>query len=150
MYNTCMIKHVYILLFTFFSVLLSSEEHIVKMLNSGKEGMMVFEPAVLSIQKGDTVKFVATDVSHNSASIEGMIPEGAEPWTGALSQDVTVTLTEEGVYVYQCTPHNMMAMIGVIKVESKGNLDQIKQNAKAYKKTFLMNQERLDSYLSQI
>ncbi len=27
-----MIKHVYILLFTFFSVLLSSEEHIVKML----------------------------------------------------------------------------------------------------------------------
>ena len=120
------------------------------MLNSGKEGMMVFEPAVLSIQKGDTVKFVATDVSHNSASIEGMIPEGAEPWTGALSQDVTVTLTKEGVYVYQCTPHNMMAMIGVIKVESKGNLDQIKQNAEAYKKTFLMNQERLDNYLSQI
>ena len=150
MYNTCMIKHVYILLFTLFSVLLSSEEHIVKMLNSGKEGMMVFEPAVLSIQKGDTVKFVATDVSHNSASIEGMIPEGAEPWTGALSQDLTVTLTEEGVYVYQCTPHNMMAMIGVIKVESKGNLDQIKQNAEAYKKTFLMNQERLDNYLSQI
>ena len=145
-----MIKHVYILLFTLFSVLLSSEEHIVKMLNSGKEGMMVFEPAVLSIQKGDTVKFVATDVSHNSASIEGMIPEGAEPWTGALSQDVTVTLTKEGVYVYQCTPHNMMAMIGVIKVESKGNLDQIKQNAEAYKKTFLMNQERLDNYLSQI
>ena len=120
------------------------------MLNSGKEGMMVFEPAVLSIQKGDTVKFVATDVSHNSASIEGMIPEGAESWTGALSQDVTVTLTEEGVYVYQCTPHNMMAMIGVIKVESKGNLDQIKQNAETYKKTFLMNQERLDNYLSQI
>ena len=44
----------------------------------------------------------------------------------------------------------MMAMIGVIKVESKGNLDQIKQNAEAYKKTFLMNQERLDNYLSQI
>jgi len=150
MYNACMIKHVYTLLFTLFSVLLSSEEHIVKMLNSGKEGMMVFEPAVLSIQKGDTVKFVATDVSHNSASIEGMIPEGAEPWTGALSQDVTVTLNEEGVYVYQCTPHNMMAMIGVIKVESKGNLDQIKQNAEVYKKTFLMNQERLDNYLLQI
>ena len=37
-------------------------EHTVKMLNSGKDGMMVFEPAVLSVNKGDTVKFVATDM----------------------------------------------------------------------------------------
>ena len=127
-----------------------AEEHIVKMLNNGKDGMMVFEPAVLSIKKGDTVKFVATDVSHNSASIEGMIPEGAKPWTGALSQDIEITLTEEGVYVYQCTPHNMMAMVGVIKVETASNLDQIKKKVANYKKTFLMNQERLDNYLSEI
>ena len=151
MYNACMTKHVYILLFTFFSVFLSSEEHIVKMLNSGKEGMMVFEPAVLSIQKGDTVKFVATDVSHNSASIEGLIPEGAEPWTGTLSQDVTVTLTQEGVYVYQCTPHVMMAMVGVIQVgNDKSNLDTIKTAATQFKSVFVMNQSRLDDYLSKI
>jgi pseudoazurin len=120
------------------------------MLNAGKEGMMVFEPAVLSIKKGDTVKFIATDMSHNSSSVEGMIPDGAEPWIGGLSQNVEVTLTKEGVYVYQCTPHNMMAMIGVIKVESSSNLMQVKQKAESYKKTFLMNQERLDNYLSQI
>ena len=120
------------------------------MLNAGKEGMMIFEPAVLSIKKGDTVKFVATDVSHNSSSVEGMIPEGADPWVGALSQDIEVTLTKEGVYVYQCTPHNMMAMVGVIKVESSSNLTQVKQRAESYKKTFLMNQERLDNYLSTI
>ena len=120
------------------------------MLNAGKEGMMVFEPAVLSIKKGDTVKFVATDVAHNSSSVEGMIPEGAEPWVGPMNQDIKVTLTEEGVYVYQCTPHNMMAMIGVIKVETTSNLDSIKEKAEAYKKTFLMNQERLDDYLSRI
>ena len=127
-----------------------AEEHIVKMLNSCKDGMMVFEPAVLSIKKGDTVKFVATDVAHNSSSVEGMIPEGAEPWVGAMNQDIEVTLTEEGVYVYQCTPHNMMAMIGVIKVESSSNLDSIRAKAESYKKTFLMNQERLDDYLSRI
>ena len=79
-----------------------------------------------------------------------MIPDGADPWVGALSQDVEVTLTEEGVYVYQCTPHNMMAMVGVIKVESNSNLAQVKQKAESYKKTFLMNQERLDNYLSTI
>ena len=138
------------LLFTFFTLSTLAEEHVVKMLNAGKEGMMVFEPAVLSIKKGDTVKFVATDVSHNSSSVEGMIPEGADPWVGSLSQDIEVTLTKEGVYVYQCTPHNMMAMVGVIKVESSSNLTEVKQRAESYKKTFLMNQERLDNYLSTI
>ena len=93
------------------------------MLNAGKEGMMVFEPAVITIKKGDTVKFIATDMSHNSSSVDGMIPDGAEAWIGGMSQDVEVTLSKEGVYVYQCTPHNMMAMVGVIKVESNSNID---------------------------
>ena len=150
MYNVSMKKLAYTLLITIFTFSALAEEHVVKMLNSGKEGMMVFEPAVLSIKKGDTVKFIATDMSHNSSSVEGMIPDGAEPWIGGLSQNVEVTLTKEGIYVYQCTPHNMMAMIGVIKVESSSNLMQVKQKAESYKKTFLMNQERLDNYLSQI
>ena len=143
-------KLAYILLISFSTFSLLSAEHTVKMLNAGKEGMMVFEPAVISIAKGDTVKFVATDLAHNSSSVEGMIPEGAQPWIGAMSQDIEVTLTEEGVYVYQCTPHNMMAMVGVIKVGNATNLEQVKAKVGDYKKTFLMNQERLDNYLSQI
>jgi len=143
-------KLAYLILSTLVSLSVSSEQHIVKMLNAGKEGMMVFEPAYISVKKGDTVKFVATDLAHNSSSVEGMIPEGATPWVGAMSQDIEVTLTEEGVYVYQCTPHNMMAMVGVIKVETSSNLDQVKQKAAEFKKTFLMNQERLDNYLSRI
>ena len=143
-------KLAYIIFLSLVSLSISSEQHIVKMLNAGKEGMMVFEPAYISVNKGDTVKFVATDLAHNSSSVEGMIPEGATPWVGAMSQDIEVTLTEEGVYVYQCTPHNMMAMVGVIKVETSSNLDQVKQRAAEFKKTFLMNQERLDDYLSRI
>ena len=143
-------KLAYILFLTLYTLSALSQDHVVKMLNAGKEGMMVFEPAFLSIKKGDTVKFVATDVAHNSSSVEGMIPEGAEPWVGAMNQDIEVTLTEEGVYVYQCTPHNMMAMIGVIKVESASNINSIRAKAESYKKTFLMNQERLDDYLSRI
>tara|TARA_B100000579_G_C22807362_1_gene843258 strand:- start:1300 stop:1737 length:438 start_codon:yes stop_codon:yes gene_type:complete len=143
-------KLAYLIFLTLVSLSISSEQHIVKMLNAGKEGMMVFEPAYISVNKGDTVKFVATDLAHNSSSVEGMIPEGATPWVGAMSQDIEVTLTEEGVYVYQCTPHNMMAMVGVIKVETSSNLDQVKQKAAEFKKTFLMNQERLDNYLSRI
>ena len=143
-------KLVYSLFITVFSVSVLAEAHEVKMLNAGKEGMMVFEPAVLTVKKGDTVKFVATDLAHNSSSVEGMIPNGAQGWVGAMSQDIEVTLTQEGIYVYQCTPHNMMAMVGVIKVETNANLADIKSKAESYKKTFLMNQDRLDNYLSEI
>jgi|TARA_E500000178_G_C16795218_1_gene649877 pseudoazurin len=125
-------------------------EHEVKMLNSGADGIMVFEPAVIKISKGDTVNFVATDMSHNSASLDGMIPAGANSWNGALSQDISITFTEEGVYVYQCTPHAMMAMVGVIQVGEAVNLDAVKAEASQKKSIFVSNTDRLDEYLSQL
>jgi pseudoazurin len=124
--------------------------HEVKMLNSGADGIMVFEPAVIKISKGDTVNFVATDMSHNSASLDGMIPAGANSWNGALSQDISITFTEEGVYVYQCTPHAMMAMVGVIQVGEAINLDTVKAKASQKKSIFVSNTDRLDDYLSRL
>ena len=124
--------------------------HEVKMLNSGADGIMVFEPAVIKISKGDTINFVATDMSHNSASLDGMIPAGADSWNGALSQDISITFTEEGVYVYQCTPHAMMAMVGVIQVGDAVNLDAVKAEASQKKSIFVSNTDRLDEYLSQL
>ena len=129
---------------------IASAEYTVKMLNNGKEGLMVFEPSFLSIQPGDTVLFKATDVSHNSASIQGMIPEGATAWMGAMSQDVKVIFDKEGIYVYQCTPHSMMAMVGVIKVGEPINLEQVKEKAESQKQLFVMNKERLSGYLSKL
>ena len=118
------------------------------MLNSGVEGYMVFEPALLKVKLGDSVTFVATDPSHNSASVEGMIPEGAAPWSGKMSEDITVTFDKAGVYVYQCTPHAMMAMIGVVNVgDTKENLKSVKVAALAKKTDFVTNKERLDNYL---
>jgi pseudoazurin len=125
-------------------------EHEVKMLNSGADGIMVFEPAVIKISKGDTINFVATDMSHNSASLDGMIPAGADSWNGALSQDISITFTEEGVYVYQCTPHAMMAMVGVIQVGDAVNLDIVKAEANQKKSIFVSNTDRLDEYLSRL
>ena len=111
---------------------------------------MIFEPAVLKVSIGDTVHFKATDAAHNSASIEGMIPNGAQTWAGALSQDISVVLDTEGVYVYQCDPHILMAMVGVIQVGAASNLEEIKQAARALKSTFAMNVDRLESYLSRL
>jgi pseudoazurin len=125
-------------------------EHIVKMLNSGEGGQMIFEPAVLKVSLGDTIHFKATDAAHNSVSMDGMIPSGAADWAGKLSQDISVVLDSEGVYVYQCDPHVMMAMIGVIQVGEAVNLEDIKMAAADKKSAFMMNSDRLDNYLSQL
>jgi len=127
-----------------------AESHEVQMLNTGPDGVMVFEPAVLSINPGDTVTFKATNPGHNSESMEGMMPEGAEGWQGGMGQDVTVTFDQDGIYVYQCTPHLMMAMVGVIKVGSGSNLEAIKTVAIDKKADFMMAQDRLDGYLNQL
>ena len=125
-------------------------EHTVKMLNSGPGGTMVFDPPVIKVSVGDTIHFKSVDLSHNSASMAGMIPEGASSWAGMLSQDISVTLEKEGVYVYQCDPHVMMAMVGVIQAGEATNLESIKAAVAAKKSTFIMNADRLDNYLSQL
>ena len=125
--------------------------HTIKMLNQGSSGVMVFEPAYLKINIGDSVTFESTDAAHNSASIPGMIPSSASSWNGGLSQDLTVMFDVAGIYGYQCTPHSMMAMVGVIQVgDDKSNLDSAKAVAQQFKSSFVMNQTRLDDLLSKI
>ncbi len=96
-------------------------QHEVKMLNRGSDGeMMVFESAFLKIAPGDTVTFVATDKSHNSESILGVLPEGAEAWKGKLNQDISHTFEKEGIYGYKCMPHFPLGMVGLIQVGELG------------------------------
>jgi pseudoazurin len=144
-------KNLIIFIFIFFNLDIVSANHEVKMLNQGPSGVMIFEPAVLKINIGDTVTFKSVDAAHNSASIPGMIPAGASPWNGQLSQDLTISFDVAGIYGYQCTPHSMMAMVGVIKVgNDKSNINEVKSAAQTFKSTFVMNQSRLDDYLAQI
>ena len=139
------------LVLSFICIDLTSEAYTVKMLNQGATGVMVFEPAFLKINVGDTVTFESTDAAHNSASIPGMIPSGASPWNGQLSRDISVTFEIPGVYGYQCTPHAMMAMVGVIQVgDDNSNIETAKNVAVQFKSTFVMNQTRLDEYLAKI
>jgi pseudoazurin len=125
-------------------------EHTVEMKNKGEGGMMVFEPSVVNVAVGDTVKFVSTNPGHNSESVEGLIPEGATPWKGAIGQDIEVTVDKEGVYVFKCAPHQPMSMVGVIVAGKPTNLDKIKADAEAFKATLVMKKDRLDTYLGQI
>tara|TARA_A100001015_G_scaffold37170_1_gene40953 strand:+ start:11978 stop:12580 length:603 start_codon:yes stop_codon:yes gene_type:complete len=125
-------------------------EHVVEMLNSGDGGNMIFDPPVIKVSKGDTIHFRAVDMSHNSATINSMIPSGAESWTGLINQDISVVLDIEGVYVYQCDPHAMMAMVGVIQVGAATNISEVKIAAEEYKSNFMLNTDRLTGYLAQL
>lgn len=115
----------------------TAAEHEVKMLNKGAEGPMVFEPSLLKIAPGDTVRFVATDKGHNVLSIEGMSPEGAAPFQGKMNEDVTVTFDKPGAYGFECKPHYGMGMVGLVIVGDPFNLGEVKavpQKGKARKR----------------
>lgn len=109
-------------------------DHEIQMLNKGDKGVMVFQPDFVQAAPGDTVTFVPTDKGHDAESIKGMIPDGAEPFKGKISQPITVTLTTEGVYGVKCTPHYGMGMVALIVVGKPANLEAasaVKQIGKA-------------------
>jgi pseudoazurin len=98
----------------------------VKMLNKGAEGAMVFEPALVKIAPGDTVKFIATHKGHNAELIDAMLPEGAAKFAGKIDEEIAVTFEKPGVYGYKCKPHYGMGMVGLIVVGDATNLDLAK------------------------
>lgn len=105
----------------------TAADHEVKMLNQGSSGAaMVFEPLVVKAAPGDTITFVPTDKSHNSVSMKEGIPAGAQPWSGKINEKITISVTTPGVYMYQCSPHVAMGMIGAIVVGDAVNLDAVK------------------------
>jgi pseudoazurin len=98
----------------------------VKLLNKGADGIMVFEPALVRIAPGDTVRFVATDKGHNVESMPGMLPDGVPPFTGTMNEDVSVTFDKPGVYGVRCKPHYTMGMVALIVVGDPVNEDPAK------------------------
>lgn len=113
----------------------------VHMLNKGKDGVMVFEPGLTKVAKGDTITFVPTDKSHNAETIKDLLPEGAKPFKGKMNEAVKVTFDVEGAYAIKCAPHLGMGMVALVVVGgAPANIDAIK-TAKLPKKA----RERLDA-----
>ena len=103
------------------------QAHSVLMLNAAcgdPDTPNVFEPALLHVEVGDTVTFLATDEGHNSASKRGMIPDGAAPWNGGIDEELSVTFTVPGIYGHICLPHYDWGMVGLIVVG--GDLSNLK------------------------
>ena len=111
---------------TFAAATAQADEIVVKMLNRGDAGTMVFEPGFVKAQVGDTIRFVPVDKGHNAETIKGFLPDGATPLAGKASQEVTLTLTKEGLYGIRCKPHYGLGMVALIEAGAPVNLDAVK------------------------
>ena len=108
----------------------AAREWQVRMLNRGDDGTaMVFAPAFLVVQPGDTVRFLATDRGHNAESIPGMVPTGATAFRGRINEEIVVRFSEPGLYGYKCLPHLGMGMVGLVQVGRAVNRAAVDQAA---------------------
>lgn len=110
-----------------FAVPAFSAEIEVRMLNKGGDGQaMVFEPAAVKAQAGDTIRFIAADKGHDVLSM--VLPDGVAEVRGKINQEVTLTLEKPGAYLFKCTPHFGMGMVALVVVgDAPANLDAVKQ-----------------------
>lgn len=122
---------------------------IVKQLNNGKDGAMVFEPAFVKVAVGDTVIFQPTEKgAHQSMST--LVPAGAKAWNGPMDAEFKVKIEKEGVYLYSCLPHKAMGMVGVIQAGKPVNLKEAKEVAKKEQAGFAMGKTRYDTALANV
>ena len=132
------------------SVAAQAEVHEVKMLSNLKGQSMVFEPPVIKIKTGDSVKWIASNPGHNTASIDEMLPKGTQSWNGGLNEELVVKYDKEGVYGYKCTPHYILGMVGLIVVgDGSSNFDAVSKKALEIQENFAVNKTRFSEYLER-
>ncbi|MEM9092510.1 MAG: plastocyanin [Cyanobacteria bacterium P01_F01_bin.53] len=99
-------------------------DHVVKMGSDG--GLLVFEPATLTISKGDTVTWENNKMApHNVVFDENNVPGGKATADKLTHTQLTFspgesygsTFDESGEYSYFCAPHRGAGMVGKIIVE---------------------------------
>ncbi len=121
------------IIMSLFSTHAIAENYTVEMLNKLGKERMVYSEKVLSIKVNDEITWKSVDKGHNVEFI-GM-PKGVSKYKSKISKDAKYIFTQPGIYLYQCTPHKAMGMIGLVVVgEDKNNLDKIKK-VKVYGKS---------------
>ena len=100
------------------------EPLIIEMLNKRGKEKMLYGQDVVKIEVGQTITWTPDSKGHNVQFVS--VPEGVEKVKSKLSKEFSYTFEQEGAYLYLCTPHASMGMIGVVVVgESDVNLDEV-------------------------
>ena len=106
-----------------------SSEIMIDMLNLREDGeRMVYSQDVVNIEVGDTVKWLPKDGGHNVEFVAG--PDSFEiPPKSYINREVSIKFDIPGIYLYVCSPHSIMGMIGLIVV---GNDTSNKEKIASY------------------
>ena len=103
------------------------EPLIIEMLNKRGKDKMLYGQDVARVEVGQTITWTPESKGHNVQFVS--VPEGVEKVKSKLSKEFSYTFEQEGVYLYVCTPHASMGMIGMVIVgESDVNLDEAKDH----------------------
>ena len=123
-----------------------AEEVIIDMLNKRDDGQkMVYSLDVAKVNVGDTIKWLPKSKGHNVEFIK--VPDGIKrSKKSKLNKEYSYTFDKSGIYLYQCTPHKSMGMIGLVVVgDDVSNKDVI---AKA--KVFGKSKKKLKALLGDL
>ena len=118
-------KFILIIIFSTISIFNINAETIeIEMLNKMGKERHVYSVKVAKINVDDKIVWKSVDRGHNVEFI-GM-PKGIKKFKSKVSKDTEYTFKIPGIYLYQCTPHKALGMIGLVIVNNdKSNLEDI-------------------------
>lgn len=110
----------------FVSSMAYSADMSIDMLNKLGKEKMVYSIKVAKIDIGDTIIWKSVDKGHNVEFVE--MPKGVKKFKSKINKDAEYKFEIPGIYLYICTPHKAMGMIGLVVVgDDLSNLDKIKK-----------------------
>ena len=116
-----------LLLFLFFLILLSWQVVVADTLKIEFTADDSYSIEVANINVGDTIEWLPKNEGHNVEFFAGPNME-ALPENSDLNVHYEITFDLPGVYLYQCTPHGNMGMLGLIVVGNNfDNLGKIEE-----------------------
>jgi pseudoazurin len=98
------------------SVAVAGSAHTITVSSDPSSGLPRFDPPILFIEPGDTVRLEMAGKVYASRLIAGMHPPAAASWWGQVGEDLEITLTEPGVYGHKCGGSYALGLVGLIVV----------------------------------
>ena len=133
MYKNKLFTVFILIIITFFSKVVIAKTHEIDMLNKLGKERMLYSKKIVSIKTNDEIIWHSADKGHNVEFIG--FPKGASKYKSKINKKANYKFTIPGIYLYQCTPHKAMGMIGLVIVDdNKDNINDIKK-VKVYGKS---------------
>ena len=117
-----------LLVFLFFLILLSWQVAVAETVRIEFTADDSYSIEVANIGVGDTIEWLPKNEGHNVEFLAGPNMEGL-PEKSELNAHYAITFDLPGVYLYQCTPHGNMGMLGLVVVgnnfDNLGNIEEV-------------------------